>query len=657
MSKEETAPPKFRWKIPVVILLVAGIAAGVSWNLYAGNLTMQVFWLYPIISGTAFALFFWWTFLSRLCWRTRLTGLAAVAAIVGLFLLVMKFNRFDGAMIPKFSSRWVNPLWPAAVYLMGVGGLFISALSWKVRGIGLSAVGGLVALSVGVFGFDGFALKPPPNWNDDGGPRSPESNLIAQQLEEERARLESAANGQRANIRLSDYTPAELLRMKDFASWERWQFDDGLSAACGCTLRAVFRSESPQWGSGDWPQFRGPNRNGVALATGLRFDWSNENPPPNLWKPEQSIGKGWSSFAVVSGRAMTQEQRKGREMVVCYDFRYGTEIWKHVDDAHFESVQGGIGPRATPTVVGRRVYTLGATGVLNCLDILDGSEYWQRNILDDAGAENISWGMAGSPLVAGNLVFVNAGGGGGKAVIAYDRFTGDIVWANGNEQAGYCSPVLRRIHGVPQLLIFHGEGVTAYNPNTGRQLWSYPWTNVSQINVAVPIVKDNRVFISSGYSRGSVLLKVEVDDGDWSVEEVWKQRRFRLKFNDAVYHDGYLYGLDETILTCLRFEDGKIMWRRRRLGPGGGFGYGQVLLAGETLIVTGEETGWVSFIRASPETPRYLGGFRALNREQGLLDEKGNCWNQPVISHGRLLLRNEREVACYALTGESTAQR
>ena len=397
-----------------------------------------------------------------------------------------------------------------------------------------------------------------------------------------------------------------------------------------------------------WPGFRGPLRDGVVRDGGIRFDWTDENRPKNLWKDKQRVGEGWSSFAVVDGMAITQEQRGNKEAVVCYDFANGNQIWIHEDDVRFSEAMGGNGPRATPSVVGRRVYTLGATGLLSCLDVLNkGEPFWRRNILKDAGAKrNLRWGMSGSPLVDGDLVYVNPGRGGNKAVIAYNRFDGKIVWAAGDDPASYSSPVIRLIHGVRQLLIFHGGGLVSFDPANGKQLWRKDgWTNQPKLNVAIPIVRNNHVLISSGYQLGSALLKIKHNDWEWSVEEVWRNPRFRLKFNDGIFHRGYVYGLDEGVLSCVDFATGGLKWRVRT-----NFGYGQMLRVGNMLVITSEKDGRVSFVKAGPTRPTRITGFQALDRDIGQLGEKGINRNHPVIARGRLLIRNNREVACYDLT-------
>jgi len=648
-AEQSQSRRRFRWKFGLGVLSLAVLVPAGGWIYYRGDLTTQVMWLYFTAPAATMVTLLWWAFLSGVGWRTRVFGLSLfLAAAAGWFVLFR--HKFDGAMIPHPRHRWEHPAWPLATFLLMYGWTFFTRFEWKKRLIGTAAIA-VVAILAGL-PFAGFAVKPTDPGADywaglEDGKRSSESQALQKRLAWEQAKYDALMNGKRRStqIDLSQFAPAELLRSRNVADWERWQLGDGLSAAVGCGPRSVLKSERPIPDPANWPQFRGPRRDGIVRETGLRFDWTDDDRPKNLWTDKQKIGRGWSSFAVVDGLAITQEQRGEEETVVCYDFATGTQIWTHADEAHFKSPNGGNGPRATPTVVGRRVYTLGSTGILNCLNVVTGDLYWSTNILTDAGAENLSWAMAGSPLVAGNLVFVNPGNGNGKAVIAYDRFTGKIVWATGNEDASYAAPSLHRIHGVQQLLIANGEGLFAYNPGTGEQLWrSKSFTNQPKVNATLPIVVGDRIFLSSSYQTGAMLLKVSVADGKWSVNESRKPRP-QFKFNDGVYKDGYVYGLDETILSCFEFETGKLVWRVR-----GNFGYGQVLLAGDTLIVTGE-SGRVTFVKAEPKRPREMPGFQALNRDLGTLDDKGTGWNHAVINRGRLLIRSDREVACYDLTG------
>lgn len=388
---------------------------------------------------------------------------------------------------------------------------------------------------------------------------------------------------------------------------------------------------------GDWPEFRGVERLGVVADAHIRTDWQTE-PPQVIWK--HPCGLGWSSFALVDGHLFTQEQRGEEEMVVCYDASSGKQIWAHADVARFSEALGGDGPRATPTFAEGRVYALGATGLLNCLEASTGELIWRRDILEDAGEgqriDNISWGMAGSPEVWEGKVFVVPGGGDQqREVIAYDAESGEIVWSAGGEGASYAAPRVEVIGGVPQLLVVDRKELKAFDPETGDQLWAYgPWKNSASVNASQPIVQGDQVFLSSGYGVGSVLLNVSSSSDGWMVEEAWRNNNeFKLKFNDAVLHDGYLYGLDEGILACYELSSGKRQWKRGR------YGYGQLILLGEHLVLLAED-GTLALIPANPE--RYEEWARIPVLE-------GKTWNHPIFSNGLLYVRNDREVACLDL--------
>ena len=261
----------------------------------------------------------------------------------------------------------------------------------------------------------------------------------------------------------------------------------------------------------DYPQFLGPHRNGTVQGLKLARDWS-ERPPQLLWR--QPIGAGWSAFAVVGSAAVTQEQRGEFEMVVCYDLMSGREQWSHSDHDRYEATPAGVGPRATPTIVEDRVYTLGATGILNCLDLGTGERIWSEDILYDNNAELASWGMSGSPLVLDDLVVVSAGGREGKSLVAYHKDTGEPVWSGGSDPAGYSSPLITTLAGVPQILIFNYGSVAAHDPSSGKVLWQHPWSSSYSECVAQPVpLPGDRVFVSSAYGIGCKLFQI-AHDGD-----------------------------------------------------------------------------------------------------------------------------------------------
>ncbi|MCA9039616.1 MAG: PQQ-like beta-propeller repeat protein [Planctomycetaceae bacterium] len=389
---------------------------------------------------------------------------------------------------------------------------------------------------------------------------------------------------------------------------------------------------------GDWPQFRGVNRDGTVLNLGLDPDWET-HPPELLWK--HPVGMGWSSFAVVGDYVFTQEQRGTKEApeesVVCYDLNTGDQRWVYADPVWFSETLGSDGPRATPTFFDSKIYALGATGILNCLDASTGKLIWTRNILEDAEAENLVWAMSASPLVYEDYVVCNPGGDKNKAVVKYNRHDGSIVWQSGNGAAGYAGAVLATWNDVRQLIVFDGDKLGAYADETGEELWSYPWTNQPKVNAALPVVLDDgTIFISSGYGVGSARLKpVQEADGKWNVTADWvAKNRFRLKFQDAVLIGDYAYGADDSVLACLDLSNGKRLWKKGR------YGYGQIIRVDDYIVVLSEQ-GELALVKATPE------GMTELYKKQAL--QGGITWNHPALAENKLLIRNAEEVACYAL--------
>lgn len=245
----------------------------------------------------------------------------------------------------------------------------------------------------------------------------------------------------------------------------------------------------------DWPQFLGPHRDNVAADTGLSTDWAT-HPPKQLWR--QPIGAGWGSFAVVNGFAITQEQRGPQELTTCLNARTGTVRWQHANTTRFVEGMGGDGPRATPTILDGRVYVMGATGILDCLDGATGSVIWSRNILTDNQSKNLVWGKSCSPLIVDRLVIVTGGDAAGPSVLAFDKQTGEPLWKSGADQSAYCSPALATIAGRREVVVVNAHSVTGCDLGDGTQLWSFPWPgNWPKVSQAVPFDGD-RIFISAG---------------------------------------------------------------------------------------------------------------------------------------------------------------
>ncbi|MBX7166606.1 MAG: PQQ-like beta-propeller repeat protein [Pirellulales bacterium] len=391
---------------------------------------------------------------------------------------------------------------------------------------------------------------------------------------------------------------------------------------------------------GDCPEYRGRARDGVVQSPPLQRDWNS--PPPALWR--QPVGGGYAAFVVVAGNAITIEQRGPKETVVCYDAATGKEHWRYEYDALFSEQLGGDGPRATPSVAFGKVYTLGATGHLACLEGRTGKPLWEHDILDAAQVANLTWGMSGSPLVCDQLVIVNPGVQKGsensRGVLAFDAGDGHLVWSAGHTQGSYGSPMLVTLAGARQILIFDAGGLAAHDPGDGHELWRFDWRSDFDINAAQPIaLPDDRLLLSSNAGTAVVQVKKSAD-GKFAVEQRWRNRELKCDYACPVVREGYVYGLDKGILTCLALEDGKRQWKKGR------YGHGQMLLSGDLLIVLGEE-GQLALVEAQPQK----------HVELALLNEavKGRTWNNPALVDGRLYIRNHLEMACYDLRAPGSA--
>ena len=380
-----------------------------------------------------------------------------------------------------------------------------------------------------------------------------------------------------------------------------------------------------------WTTLRGPKHDGNYALMPVATNWPASGLVP-VWK--QPIGLGFSSFAIADGRAFTLEQRRGQEVAVAYDVATGRELWTQAWTAEFYE-SNGAGPRATPTWEGGRVYALGATGELRCLDANNGTVIWGKNILSDNGAENLPWAMAASPLVVDDKVIVLPGGTSGKSVVAYNKNSGAPVWKVLNDTQAYVSPMLVELNGRRQIMVVSGSRVVGLVPESGALLWSYPWNTDMGINGSQPIVIDkNRFFISSGYGKGAALVEVKGSGNSFTATTIWENINMKNKFNSSVFHNGYVYGLDEGILTCLDVNTGERKWK------GGRYGYGQVLLASDHLIIT-SDSGDLALVKATPDSYTEVTRFAAL---------QGKTWNYPAIADGRLLVRNATEMAAYDIS-------
>jgi outer membrane protein assembly factor BamB len=397
-----------------------------------------------------------------------------------------------------------------------------------------------------------------------------------------------------------------------------------LEPAISATPAPVEAATVAKPASAHWTNFRGPNRDGHYQQQPVRMDWGGPLSP--LWK--QPVGGGYASFVIAEGRAFTAEQRGGREMAAAYDLVTGRELWTSAWNSNFESGAGGAGPRATPTWHDGKLYVAGAAGEFRALDAATGRTLWRTNVLTDAGATAVEHGLASSPLIVDNTVVVTPGGPNGQSIVAYDRESGKRVWGALDDRAAYSSPMLVTLAGVRQILAVTSERLVGLSPENGTLLWEFDWngTNASQ-----PLVTaSDRVFISGDY--GAVMLQLTAE-GKLTPRELWKTTRMNNRFTSPMLHDGFIYGLDDSILACIDATTGALKWK------GGRYGYGQVMLASGHLIVLTEE-GELALVRADPAAHQEIVRFPAI---------EGKTWNHPAMSNGILLIRNIEEMAAFDL--------
>ena len=382
----------------------------------------------------------------------------------------------------------------------------------------------------------------------------------------------------------------------------------------------------------DVPQFFGPAREGVIHGAHLEPDWTT-HAPKQLWR--QPCGPAWSAFAVVNGRAFTQEQQGEDELVTSYEVLTGRRIWAHTNHVRFFQWQGGEGPRATPTVNQGQVFAYGATGILDCLDAETGQKVWSRDVLGENHLSNLTWGVSCSPLVYDDFVVVSGGGNNGPTILAYQRKTGEPLWHSGTDKASYTSPVLATLAGKKVVISANAASLTAHDATTGKLLLDQPWSTDKWPKASQPVVLDeDRVFLSAGYGVGCVMYKVKAkEDGMLAATELWKNLRMKAQFNSISVRAGYLYGLDDGLLACVDIATGERKWKD------GHYGSGQTLLVDDLMIVQ-TEPGAVVLAAAKPEAFVELGSIPALSVK---------TWNHPTLAGRYLLVRNSEEMACYEL--------
>ena len=376
----------------------------------------------------------------------------------------------------------------------------------------------------------------------------------------------------------------------------------------------------------NWPQWRGPNRDGISKETGLLKQWPAEG-PPLLWKAT-GAGRGYSSFSLSNGRMYTMGLRGDREFIVAFDAATGKEVWASPHGSAFRNDRGD-GPRGTPTIDGDRIYALGGNGDLSALEAKTGKVVWSKNILKDFGGTNIRWGISESPLVMGNKLLVNAGGP-GASIVALNKANGSVIWKSQSDEAGYSSGIPIQVNGGTQVVFFTAERAVGLDPNDGKLLWEYSRPSNNVANVATPIVRANRVFISSDYGTGGGVVEIKPDN---KAQEIWFTKEMRNHHSSSVLIGDHLYGFSSAILTAVKFDTGEIAWKDRSVGKGS-------LVFADGHLYCFSENGVMGLVEATPTGYKEKGRFK-------IQQDSLPTWTHPVVAGGRLYLRDQDTIYAY----------
>jgi len=397
------------------------------------------------------------------------------------------------------------------------------------------------------------------------------------------------------------------------------------------TLRALVflisvASMSLAQSNANWPQWRGPNRDGISKETGLLKQWPAEG-PALVWKAS-GAGGGYSSFSVANGKLLTMGLRGEREFVVAFDVATGKEAWATPHGTAFRNDRGD-GPRGTPTVDGDRVYALGGSGDLSALELRTGRVIWTKNILKEFGGRNITWGISESPLIVGNKLLVNPGGP-GASIVALNKSDGSVIWKSQSDRAGYSSAIPVEVNGGTQVVFFTHQRAVGLDLKDGKLLWEYAKPANDVANAATPIARGNRVFISSDYGTGGGVVEIKPDG---QAQEVWFTKEMRNHHSSSVLIGDHLYGFSGGILTALKFDTGELAWKDRSVGKGS-------LVYADGRLYLYSENGVVGLVEATPTGYVERGRFRI---EQGSLP----TWTHPVVAGGRLYLRDQDTIYAF----------
>ncbi|HKQ92408.1 MAG TPA: PQQ-binding-like beta-propeller repeat protein [Blastocatellia bacterium] len=591
-------------------LLPGVIAVALQWLLwYVVPVVAPEASMVVMIGGLAcsLAVLVWWLFFSRAPWAERLGAIALMVVAVVVTKRVVHpsiAGAMMGFMLPIFS---IPPLSLALVVAAAAG----RRLSVGPRRAAMVASILLACAAFTLIRTDGMRgdgdLDLQWRWTPTA-----EQRLLAQAANEPEPSVAAAA----PNTGVPAGTPDQPAVPTSSPAVAKIPEKGGADAVAANSVA-------------DWPGFRGRERDSVIRGVRIDTDWSRSK-PVEVWR--RSVGPGWSSFAAHGRVIYTQEQRGDDELVSCYDLTTGAPVWRHKDAVRFYESNAGAGPRATPIFSNGRVYTFGATGLLNALDARNGAVVWSRNAASDTQTKIPDWGFASSPIVVGDKVIVATAG----TLAAYDTGSGRQRWQGPAGRVGYSSPHLATIDGVAQILLLNGEGAIGVDPSDGKLLWRHEWNGDGIVQPYVIAGAD--VLIGSGSGLGAVGLRrvaVARGAGVWTVEERWTSNGLKPYFNDFVVHKGHAFGFDGRMLACIDLKDGKRKWKNGR------YGQGQiVLLPDQDLLLALSEEGEMVLVGATPDQ------FTELARSPAI---EGKTWNHPALVGDLLLVRNSEQMAAFRL--------
>jgi outer membrane protein assembly factor BamB len=402
------------------------------------------------------------------------------------------------------------------------------------------------------------------------------------------------------------------------------------SLALACVVAAAIALNA-QSAAVDWPQWRGPDRTGISKETGLLAQWPRSGPSV-VWSAAM-LGAGYGSVAVHGDRVYLQGMRNRQSVVSTLNRADGKPVWVRILGPAGDNDRGP-GPRSTPTVDGDRVYALSETGDLACLRASDGTVVWQRNVLKEFRGDNPYWLLSESPLVDGNLVIVTPGGR-GAGMVALDKMSGKTVWQSKelNDGAGYASPIVADVGGVRTIMTFTADAGVGVRASDGKLMWRNSQAANGTANIATPVYSDGKVFFTSSYGTGASLLGLKAAGGEVRAQEIYFTRDMKNHHGGVVLVNGHIYGYNDSILTCLEFASGKMLWRDRSVGKGA------VTYADGHLYIL-SENNVVGLVEATPAGYKEKGRFN-------ITDQGWPSWSHPVVSGGRLYIRNQGTLTSY----------